>query len=425
LCCLLLGVASFAASALAQTTDIAPSAPQRVRVSEVVASSLISEKSPLKYPDAPRNAGIQGVVVLKVVVGETGAVKEVTVVSGDPALAPAAADAVKLWKYKPFMLDGVPIEMETQVSINFHLKPPESPAPSLGTFKDDAYSNESFGFEYPLSRDWVRETQVLQKKVTASGQQRTYVLLAAVHIPQQTARLEADSSLALLATASAGRNCGQYLEGLADALRTGKQATQKGTISPLTIAGSDFYRADFDFEESPGHRTFLCTQSNNYLLQWNIAGLSKGDLESTVSTLNAMHPMASHTASAPPAASPASPNQPPVVRTPQPVRIRVATGVTLGLLVKRVQPVYPEQAKHAGIQGAVVMHAVISKNGDVSDLEVLDGPMELVVSAVNAVRQWKSRPHLSKGEPVEVDTRITVNYTLSPHGGFSVITPDK
>jgi len=75
LCYLLLAVASFAAFALAQTIEVAPSDPHRVRVSEVIRSSPITEKSPLKYPDAARNAGIQGVVVLKVVVGETGEAK--------------------------------------------------------------------------------------------------------------------------------------------------------------------------------------------------------------------------------------------------------------------------------------------------------------------------------------------------------------
>ena len=59
------------------------------------------------------------------------------------------------------------------------------------------------------------------------------------------------------------------------------------------------------------------------------------------------------------------------------------------------------------------MSAVINKNGDVVDLEALDGPIELVVSAVNAVRQWKYRPYLLNGEPVEVMTQITVNYTLA------------
>jgi len=414
LCGLLLGFASLAASARPQTIEVAPFAPHRVRVSEVVASSQVIEKSPLHYPDAARNAGIQGRVVLQVVVGETGEVKDVTVVSGDPALAPAAAEAVKHWKYKPYLLDGVPIEMETEVSINFDLKPPESTAPSLGTFEDDAYSNESFGFAYPLPRDWVRETQALRKRLAASGQLGTYVLLAAVHIPQQKAALEADSSFVLSAIASAGRNCQQYLEGLASVLRTREQANQKGTISSLTIAGSAFYRADFEFGESPRYHTFLCTQSKDYLLDWNMVGLSKGDIESTVTTLNRMHPVPSHPASAPPAAIPASPNQPSVSQTPPPVgQIGVSPAVTQGLLVKRVDPVYPKHAKHAHLQGTVVLSAIISKNGEIRDLEVVDGPIEFVVSAVNAVRQWKYRPYLLGGEAVEVDTTITVNYTLS------------
>jgi protein TonB len=70
------------------------------------------------------------------------------------------------------------------------------------------------------------------------------------------------------------------------------------------------------------------------------------------------------------------------------------------MVIKKVQPVYPPQARHAGIQGTVVMSAIISKNGDVVDLEVLNCPIELVVSAVNAVRQWKYRPYLLMGEPV-------------------------
>ena len=59
------------------------------------------------------------------------------------------------------------------------------------------------------------------------------------------------------------------------------------------------------------------------------------------------------------------------------------------------------------------MSAVISQNGEIVDLEVLDGPIELAVSAVNAVRQWKYRPYILNGEPVEVHTTITVNYVLS------------
>jgi protein TonB len=351
-----------------------------------------------------------------VVTSETGDVKEVRVVSGDTILAQAAADAVKQWKYKPYVVDGTPVEMETQVSINFHLKSVEHAAPPLGTFKDDMYSNEFFDVAYPLSRDWVRETEVMRKRVSAGGQSPgMYVLVAAVHIPQQTAPLEADSSFVLSALESVNRSCEQYLKSLGDELHSRKEAQQKGTAIPLTIAGRDFYRADFEFRESPSHRTFLCTQSKNYLLQWNIVGLSKGAVESTASTLNAIHAPPSQT---PPAArsgigmAPSS-SAGDIQSEPQVVSVRVAAGVTQGLILKKAPPVYPQQAKYAHIQGSVRMSAVISKNGDVVDLEILDGPIELAVSAVNAVRQWKYRPYVLNGEPVEVRTEITVNYVLS------------
>lgn len=58
------------------------------------------------------------------------------------------------------------------------------------------------------------------------------------------------------------------------------------------------------------------------------------------------------------------------------------------------------------------MRVVISRTGDVEDVEVLDGPIELAVSAVNAVRQWKYRPYIMKGEAVKVNAEITVNYGL-------------
>jgi protein TonB len=68
-------------------------------------------------------ARIQGRVVLKVVISKTGDVVSLALVSGDPLLAPAAIDAVKQWKYKPYLLNGNPVEVDTQVTVNFTLGP--------------------------------------------------------------------------------------------------------------------------------------------------------------------------------------------------------------------------------------------------------------------------------------------------------------
>jgi len=92
--------------------------------------------------------------------------------------------------------------------------------------------------------------------------------------------------------------------------------------------------------------------------------------------------------------------------------VKVSTGVTTGLLVKKVNPVYPDEARAAHIQGTVVLQAEISETGDITDLELVDGPIELAGSAVAAVRQWKYKPYLLLGQPVIVSTPIQVNYQL-------------
>ena len=86
--------------------------------------------------------------------------------------------------------------------------------------------------------------------------------------------------------------------------------------------------------------------------------------------------------------------------------------MSTGLLIKKVAPDYPPEAKHAHIQGSVVLRAVINKSGDIAELEIISGPIELVVSAVSAVRKWKYRPYLLNGEPVAVQTTIVVKYVL-------------
>jgi protein TonB len=84
-----------------------------------------------------------------------------------------------------------------------------------------------------------------------------------------------------------------------------------------------------------------------------------------------------------------------------------------GNLVRRVQPDYPPLARSARIQGQVLLSAVISKDGAIQNLQVLAGHPMLVRAAVDAVRQWRYRPYILNNEPVEVETRIAVNFSLS------------
>ena len=84
-----------------------------------------------------------------------------------------------------------------------------------------------------------------------------------------------------------------------------------------------------------------------------------------------------------------------------------------GNLIFRVQPDYPSLARQVRVQGQVVLRAVISREGTIENLQVLSGHPMLVRAAVDAVRQWKYRPYLLNGEPVEVETEVKVNFILS------------
>jgi len=83
-----------------------------------------------------------------------------------------------------------------------------------------------------------------------------------------------------------------------------------------------------------------------------------------------------------------------------------------GSLIRRVEPQYPVIAKHIHLEGTVILNAVISRDGNIERVDVASGPGLLAVAARDAVRQWKYRPYFLNGEPVEVETQITVNFTL-------------
>jgi len=96
----------------------------------------------------------------------------------------------------------------------------------------------------------------------------------------------------------------------------------------------------------------------------------------------------------------------------QPATPHVDAGIMAGNILTKVNPIYPPDAKAAKIQGTVVLHATIGKEGNIESLQLVSGPKELQKSAWNAVNQWTYKPYLLNGNPIEVDTTITVNYSL-------------
>lgn len=227
---------------LCVTAEFAPAQEQSKPVDipqETVENQYVLKKVAPVYPPLARQARIQGTVILRIIINKAGDVRQLQLVSGHPMLAPAAIDAVRQWKYKPHEVNGEPVEVETNVQVNFSLaeNPPPGDQPAL------------------------------------SGQ--------------------------------------------------------------------------------------------------------------------------------------------PAPKIGPPSRVRVSSGVSTGLLEHKVPPQYPPEARAQNIQGIVSLRANIDAQGTVYKLELVSGDPVLAAAAMDAVRQWKYRPYLLNGQPVEMETIVQVLFTLS------------
>ena len=105
--------------------SIVPNQPkmlvQKVRVSSGVAQGMLIRQVRPEYPALARQARVQGLVVLQAIIGKDGSVENLRLISGHPLLAPAALDAARQWQYKPYYLNGEPVEVKTYINVNFTL----------------------------------------------------------------------------------------------------------------------------------------------------------------------------------------------------------------------------------------------------------------------------------------------------------------
>jgi TonB family protein len=104
-----------------------------------------------------------------------------------------------------------------------------------------------------------------------------------------------------------------------------------------------------------------------------------------------------------------------------PARVRVAEKVMRVFLVTKVNPSYPSEAEKKHVDGTVLLHIIIDKNGNVSKLEPVSGHPLLLPAAIEAVKQWKYRPYLLNQEPVEVETTVLIKFVITDGNTYSVI----
>jgi TonB family protein len=96
----------------------------------------------------------------------------------------------------------------------------------------------------------------------------------------------------------------------------------------------------------------------------------------------------------------------------KPMRIRIGGNVALAQLLQHVNPVYPDDARAKKVPGTVILHVVIDTDGRVMEVQPVSGPTELVEASENAVRQWRYQPTLLNGDPVQIDTLVSVVFSL-------------
>jgi protein TonB len=102
----------------------------------------------------------------------------------------------------------------------------------------------------------------------------------------------------------------------------------------------------------------------------------------------------------------------PKVKIAAPSRMSISAGVAGGLLIQKTAPAYPQMAKEARVSGTVVIQATISKTGTIENPHVVSGPTMLRQPALDAVKTWRYKPYLLDGEPVDVETTVSVNFSL-------------
>jgi len=116
------GVASTVITEIARASPpVKVSPPVNLRVSSGVAAGMLVHQVKPQYPPLAVQARIQGTVVLQAVIGKDGTVRDLRLISGHPMLAPAAIEAVKQWRYRPYLLNSEPVEVDTQINVNFTL----------------------------------------------------------------------------------------------------------------------------------------------------------------------------------------------------------------------------------------------------------------------------------------------------------------
>ncbi len=400
---------------------------QRVRVlGDVMAQQVVSKVAPA-YPALAKEKGISGEVELYAAVGKDGAVEQVALVHGPAALLSAAADAVKQWRFRPYLVNGQPVEVDTTVRVDFSDLTPVAasdrgvsgagqPLPPAAT-RPAPVTNHAAANTVSGGIDWEYDRKL------GEGAPDVSVMVASV-----------SPGPAVRGTSPAGPTANA---------RVRPAAVPPGVVAPVTAAGIPQVGVP-----SPGNGIPLITPlppaTPDYTaVKPRAAGIAAAQVPVTAAAapvatqgtatgavaavqenqISAGDSSRAGTSVGSPAVM-AAVSQPAMAASDPGVGIVEAegpAGITEWKLIRKVQPVYPAAAVAAGVEGVVVVDGTVKKDGTLHDLHAISGPPELQQAAVNAAAQYIYEPALTGNRVSEARTQVAVDFLLT---GPAAVAPE-
>jgi TonB family protein len=371
-------------------------------------------------------------------VGKDGAVEQAAVVDGPAALHRAAIDAVKQWKFKPWLVNGIPVEVDTTVSVEFSPRNSQSQSTVPGVA-----SLNGLGTRSPVEIDWEADRRTVALPPVETAAPVTTGTTDERRSMGSSPGMQGASTPAGTAQLSNGVSLGSpevNLPGTARA-RTRSGGTEGAQVRPRSGLTAAPANSILNVPSMPTGTVL----SNGGRTEWRLlkkvapvypqdavdAGIEGVVLVSgIVKTDGMLRDLLAVSGPAPlrQAAVDAAAQYvyEPILhgdelgeaKTRVPVAFtlsgpaKVPAEVMAGRIVNSYTPPYPPDAIEAGIGGAVILHVLIGREGEVKAVRVVSGREMLRAAAVDAVKQWRYQPYKRNGVDVEVETDVEVQFTL-------------
>jgi TonB family protein len=299
-----------------------------------------------------------------------------------------------------------------------------------GTIANGIYSNECLGFSLPIPAGWNLNTQIGSSSDGKARHRPNHTLaLLVIDKPESgTSGTRIRVVLEARDATTQDDTAQEYVSKIAHAHSYPQDRVLIRDAFAVAYGGRQFFRADYKETHADIGTLYFAsvfTKFRQHLIGESLTARSPEELDQAADSLlgisfqddriNTKCAMGSEDESLNAMPGPAPSPNGPQSHLPLLQRVRISAGVAQGLLVKKVPPSYPEDARQSRIQGQVVLKALIDTNGDVADLDLISGHPALAPAAIAAVKQWKYKPYLLNGQPVNAETQITVNFTLAPH----------